>query len=467
MMLAKTFMHLLLAVVLLLVPYISVHSQVSATKYDYSVVATDITAGCTTKIEQAEAIYRWMCQHVAYDTEHKIHTSDECWDERKGVCQAYCELYYRLAEPLGLHCTIISGVTKDSKGNISDDGHAWLLVEVEEGGILVDPTWGAGGVQDGVFVRNENDDMSWFNVDPYWLIFTHYPDDSTFQFVETPIGKEAFAQLPHLKPSMGIYGWEGKMLYESCLQGEIVSLPRLYSMHAVDLHIKDIPLQAELIPGQYYTFKIAKRTDNIMALAHNGELVCEDSWRVEDSCYVIDYMPIDAGTLSIVISCGKNSYSTAIEYAVAEPTPQTIVQIRQADPYRLPEIQALNNLHPELFIALGITGEELLDAIERNGLTAVFSLNKDVALMLREVDVPLSQYLKVGHTYRFAIRPNTPSRWAIFNEGTYYSTWTVDETTGWHTIEVCPMNPGRLSVSVGLPPDMQKYRAMLSYTVLQ
>ena len=129
--LAKAFTHLILAVVLLLVPYISVHSQVSATKYDYSVVATDITAGCTTKIEQAEAIYRWMCQHVAYDTEHKIHTADECWDERKGVCQAYCELYYRLAEPLGLHCTIISGVTKDSKENISDDGHAWLLRKKE------------------------------------------------------------------------------------------------------------------------------------------------------------------------------------------------------------------------------------------------------------------------------------------------------------------------------------------------
>lgn len=462
--LAKAFSHLLLAAGLLLVSFTSAHSQVSATKYDYSAVATDITAGCATKVEQAEAIYRWMCQHIAYDTEHKIHTADECWDERKGVCQAYCELYYRLAEPLGLHCTMIPGVTKDSKGNISDDGHAWLLVEVEEGGILVDPTWGAGGVQDGAFVRSDND-MSWFSVDSYWMIFTHYPDDSTFQFVETPISKETFAQLAYLKPSLGIYGWEGKVFYESYLQGEITSLPRLYSMHATDLHIKDIPLQSELIPGQYYTFKIAKRTDSIMALAHDGELVCEDHWRVEDSCYVIDYMPVDAGTLSVVIACGNNDYSTAIEYTVAAPTPQATAQIRQADPYRLPEIKALDNLYPELFVALGISGEELLDEVEQNGLTAVFSLNKDVALMLREVDVPLSQYLKVGQTYRFSIKPNTSSRWAIFNEGAYYNTWTVDEAAGWHTIEVCPTNPGHLSISVGLPPDMQKYRTMLSYTV--
>ena len=464
--LAKAFVHLQLTAVLLLVSFTSVHSQVSATKYDYSAVATHIAGDCTTKVSQAEAIYRWMCQHIAYDTEHKIHTADECWDERKGVCQAYCELYYRLAEPLGLHCTMIPGVTKDSKGNISDDGHAWLLVEVEEGGILVDPTWGAGGVQNGVFVRSD-DDRSWFDVDSYWLIFTHYPDDSTFQFVETPISKETFAQLPYLKPSLGIYGWEGKAIYESYLQGEITSLPRLYTMHATDLHIKDIPLQSELIPGQYYTFKIAKRTDSIMALAHDGELVCEDSWRVEDSCYVIDYMPVNAGTLRVVVACGNNDYSTAIEYTVAAPTPQATAQIRHADPYRLPEIKALDNLHPELFVALGISGEELLDEVEQNGLTAVFSLNKDVTLMLREVDIPLSQYLKVGQTYRFAIRPNASSRWAIFNEGAYYNTWTVDEATGWHTIEVTPTNPGRLSVSVGLPPDMQKYRAMLSYTVLQ
>ncbi len=450
--------------VLSFVTFAAAFPQVSETKYDYSAVATTITAGCTSKVEQAEAIYKWMCSHIAYDTDHKIHTADACWDERKGVCQGYCELYYRLAEPLGLHCTMIPGVTKDSKGAISEDGHAWLLVEVDGGGILVDPTWGAGGVQDGVFVRSDND-MSWFSVDPYWMIFTHYPDDSTYQFVDTPVSREAFVQLPYIKPSLGIYGLSGKLFYEQYVNGGITSLPQFYSLHATDLGIKDIPLQAELIPGQHYTFKIAKHTDSIMALVHAGEFVYEDKWRVEDSCYVIDYMPIAEGTLNIVVACGNNDYSTAIEYKVAAPTVQATAQIRKEDPYRLPQVKALDNLHPELLAALGISGEELLGEIEQHGLEALFLLHKDAALMLQDVDVPLSLYLNVGQTYRFSIRPRGSSRWAVFNEGTYLNTWTVDEATGWQTIEVCPTKPGRLSVSMGVPPDMKQYRAVLTYTV--
>lgn len=461
----KKTVHINIIFLLLFVPFVRIGAQsISETKNDYSVVARKIAGNCDTKQGQAEAIYKWLCLNIAYDTEHKVHTADECWSERKGVCQAYCELFYRLGEPLGLKCTMIPGVTKNSDGVISDQGHAWLLVEVEDGGILIDPTWGAGGTKDGTFIRSDND-MQWFDVDPYWMIFTHHPDDSTFQFIDEPIDREAFVTLPYLKPTLGSYGWDGKSFYTKYRNGELTSLPLIYSVHAKDLYIKDVPLQAELDPGQYYTFKIAKRTSSTMALVHDGEFVYQDRWHDEDSCYTICYMPVAAGPLRIMVARPDGNYSTAIEYTVLPPTAQALEQIKRENPYRSPQVKSLENLHPELLEALGIDGNRLLDEIARNNLKALPILHKDAPRMLKAVDVPLSQYLTVGHTYRFAIHPAEASRWAIFNEGDYYNAWTVDESTGWHVIEVCPMKPGRLSVSMGLPPDMKKYRAVLTYTV--
>lgn len=461
---AKNFTHLLSVVVLSFVSSIAAYSQLSATKYDYSPMATHITANCSTKLTQAEAIYKWLCSNISYDVEHKIHTADECWDQRKGVCQAYCELFCRLAEPLGIKCTIIPGVTKDSGGNISEDGHAWLFVEVEGGGILIDPTWGAGGVKDGVFIASDKD-MSWFGIDPYWLIFTHHPEDSTYQFVDSLISRETFATLPHIKLTLGLYGWNAKEIYTRYLRREITSLPQIFSAHAADFCIEEIPLQEELISGQYYTFKLTKRTDSIMALVHDGEFVYDSTWQVHGNSYSLSYMPTSADPLRIVVACGGGNYSTAIEYKVSEPTVQAMEKIMQDNPYRLPEVKAVANLYPERMDALGISGEKVLYEVREKGLKAVFMQHQSTTSELSEIDVPLSQYLNVGETYRFSIRPTNDTVWAVVNEGIFYNSWVVDEATGWRTIEVCPTKPGRLTISMGLPPDMKKYRAMLVYTV--
>ncbi len=215
----------------------ALHAQefhISETKYDYSTVSQQIVEGQSTKMEQARAIYQWICRNIAYDTSYRIYTADECWEQKKGVCQAYCELFYRLGEPLGLNTTIITGKTKDSKGKISDKGHFWLLVEVEGGCILIDSTWGAGGVKDNVFQRKEND-MSWFQVDLYWLIFTHYPDDGQYQFLDTPLDWQSFLRLPAIYPVLGGFGWNAKEIFTQVMNGEIQNFPTFYEDYAENL----------------------------------------------------------------------------------------------------------------------------------------------------------------------------------------------------------------------------------------
>lgn len=95
--------------------------SVSETKYDWSELAAKIVGDKTAKRDQAYAIYRWLCDNIAYDTSYSIHDADTAIEQKRGVCQAYCEIFYRLAEPLGLEAHIISGFSKDS------DSGAWVM----------------------------------------------------------------------------------------------------------------------------------------------------------------------------------------------------------------------------------------------------------------------------------------------------------------------------------------------------
>lgn len=110
-------------IALLCCSFVGVYS-ISSTKYDYTNVSNQIVAGCESKYEQAKAIYKWLCDNIAYDTSHTIYSADDCFDNKRGVCQAYCELFYQLSEPIGLKVEIISGLSKKRSGAVSDKGHA-------------------------------------------------------------------------------------------------------------------------------------------------------------------------------------------------------------------------------------------------------------------------------------------------------------------------------------------------------
>ena len=436
--------------------------KISESKYDYSVIAEQITRGCPTQYEQAEAIYRWICKNIAYDTEHKTHTADECWDNRKGVCQAYCELFYRLGEPLGLKCRIITGISKNDDGTVSQEGHAWLYIETENGGILADPTWGAGGVKNGRFVRS-TDPMIWFHVDPHWMIFTHYPDNAVFQFISDTVDVKTFAEMPSLKPSLGSYGLSGEKIRLQYAENEDFSLPRIYSGHRKEIHLTDIPLQSVLRPGQSYTFKIGKKTTRGMALIHGEDFIREQDWEQEDSCYTIRYTPTSGGTLSIAMMRDEGDYSIAIEYDVAEPTTEELATIEREHPYKMPEMKQIENLYPKRLQAIGIEGSEVLREAREGRLSVMVTLYKDAEARIKDAKIPLSRLMQIGKSYRLAIKPRTESNWAIFLNGKLHDRMILDITTGWHTIEITPNKEGILSVNME-SPDGRYYR-VLEYSV--
>ena len=291
-------------------------NYVSPTRYDYSQVARTLTQGCTTQLQQARAIYDWICENISYDTNYSIYTADGCWDNRKGVCQAYSELFYRLCEPLGIRCIIISGIAKQWTGNVSGSGHAWIYAEVDDGAILLDPTWGAGYVNGNVFSFRDDHDY-WFQVDPYWMIFTHFPKEEKFQFIDNPISESTFRSLPSLRPDCRYLGWNAQDIFYRCLSREIQSMPMIWPEYGKKLALKKIPMQKTLYSTSTYHFEVQKRADCKFALFTDNGYFPEDKWTYSNGVYSLDLAPGDCTELSISVKEGNtNTYTTMLSYEV-------------------------------------------------------------------------------------------------------------------------------------------------------
>lgn len=438
-------------------------AQISDTRYDYTELAKYITEGCNSKLEQARNIYQWICLNIAYDTEYKVYTADDCYDKKKGVCQAYCELFYRLSEPLGLKTTIISGRTKNLHGQVEQTKHAWLYVEVDEGSILIDPTWGAGSIKDGVFVRNEND-FSWFQTDPYWLIFTHYPDDANFQFIEKAIDWKTFTNLPVLYPSSTEYGWDGKKVFTEILSGKILSLPKIYDQYSQHITLTDIPMQKTLRPGHLYTFTVRKKKENEIVLIHDGEFIHESEWQKNGDYYTLQYMPVSAGTVALSISKTDKNYNAVVVYQVSSPTATDLKNIEQHTPLRMPEIKRLKNLDLKKWKAIEVDGHKMLKQVRQEKIASLPILYKDADKYLRSVNIPFSYTLKVGQTYTLSFVPQGGLDWQIINGEDWYSDWQIDQTTGRLTMQITPKRTGKFRLSVQVR-EGGPYESVVDYQV--
>lgn len=174
---------------------------------DYHQCAQEIVEGAQTPIDKIRKIYDWLCDNIKYDTTKTIHDADTAWEQKRGVCQAYCELFCVLGESVGLTIEVICGKSKNSDGNVSDMGHSWIYA-FSEGydGILIDPTWGAGGIDDGgrYHKGTSQEREMWFDVDPARMIYTHYPEYEYWQLQTPLITEEQFTNLPVKYPNDGI-----------------------------------------------------------------------------------------------------------------------------------------------------------------------------------------------------------------------------------------------------------------------
>ena len=182
-------------------------------------LARSLTAEAQSEREKAQALYRWLGENISYDVaalasgDLSHNDPDTVLRTRKAVCAGYADLFHVMSREVGLESKVIPGRSRSEDQAVpaapdaGDSNHAWNAVKLEGRWHLLDPTWGAGYVDDQKqFVRQAND--QWFMVEPEIFVYSHLPEEPKWQLLDSPIDRDQFERLPQIKPLFFEYGLE-------------------------------------------------------------------------------------------------------------------------------------------------------------------------------------------------------------------------------------------------------------------
>ena len=452
----KNFRHYICAIIFALLTL-----GANAASDSYDTLAKEITQGCNNNYERALAIYRWICANISYDLEGEANSADKCLKLRRGTSFGYSQLYARLAQQVGMQPIVVAG---KAKGGPILKGHCWVYVKCDEKDVLIDPMWGSGSIKDGQFIRSENDE-SWFDVKPEWMIFTHFPQEKKYQFIKKKINEEKFKELPVLYPYIEKYGFDAATVLKTVREKES-GAPEIFDLTDwLDAEFTEAPIQEELRVGQEYCFTVKKRSAHKLLLICGSEYVTEDMWQCSDSIYTLSYRPFKADKLSLSFEHNNDGiYTTAIEYKIAPPTNAEIDTLEKYRPLAGEEIRKMTNANIEVLERMKLDGHKLLKGIRAKEITSMPQFYADCKFDI--IDIPLTGTLKKGENYRFRIRPHEKGHsWIIKQGHKRFRRWSIDQQSGEQEITVRPTETGTLELTVIYSNEQGVYRTCILYTV--
>jgi len=153
-----------------------------------------LVQGLRSDVDKARALFRWVAENIAYDTERseqKEPTVSIAPDglvqplgdqmpqvvlqRRKAVCAGYAALIKAMADCARIPCKLVGGYSKDKIPAVAElkPEHAWNMLLVDGTWVPIDVTWAAGGETKEGWVKNF--DPFWWLCPPERFIRTHLP----------------------------------------------------------------------------------------------------------------------------------------------------------------------------------------------------------------------------------------------------------------------------------------------------
>lgn len=120
------------------------------------------------------------------------------------VCEGYATVYKQFCDELKIPCHKVHGYARgvgtslETEKNIYDSNHAWNIVQVEGKWYLVDTTWDSGYMNGRTSVQRYNTD--WLFLKPEHFIYTHFPEEKSYQLLKDVLSFDEFFNLPDLQP---------------------------------------------------------------------------------------------------------------------------------------------------------------------------------------------------------------------------------------------------------------------------
>jgi hypothetical protein len=247
-------------------------------------VESQIKSVARTPWEKTRAIYVWLADNIAYDTEAFFNREesnvnpDDVFREHKSVCQGYSDLFVKIGSDLGLKVVGIAGYGKGygfSHGQpIRGSNHAWNAVKLDGEWHLFDSTWGAGAVNgERKFVKQFSD--FWFDTDPRLFLYTHFPEEKIWQLAGSPISRDQFARMKYIPAAefqqLYAYGFSSGDILRSIKDDD--GFPQVYSLGEHAIRIARAPVKRDLNSGD--TVEIAVESSDALgaALINNGRFI--------------------------------------------------------------------------------------------------------------------------------------------------------------------------------------------------
>lgn len=184
------------------VKYVSIDAVIMQIPEKSTHKAEDIANFIKTKFSNHEEIVRaafyWIAQNISYDVpamykmnfyDNDQQIIDQVLSSRKGVCMHYAMLFNRICNLAGVKSYWVGGYTRQNS-TVAAVPHAWNVVNIYGKWQIIDPTWGAGHLINGKFVRELNNNF--FDSKPDKMIQTHCPFDPMWQLLNFPISNSDF-----------------------------------------------------------------------------------------------------------------------------------------------------------------------------------------------------------------------------------------------------------------------------------
>jgi len=172
------------------------------------------------KEELAKFFYYWIGSNIQYDEETfskvisgelsnekfwELQDESVVYENRKGVCAGYANLYKWFLDWADIETVVISGHIRDLRNHYveleSDDNfrHAWNAIKLNDKWILVDTTWGTS--------KDQETSEYYFDIKPEFSIITHYPENKKWQLLEMPLTLAEFNNSQFVKPIWFMIGF--------------------------------------------------------------------------------------------------------------------------------------------------------------------------------------------------------------------------------------------------------------------
>lgn len=432
------------------------------TRYDWSQLAASVTQGKTSPREKAHAIYSWIAANIAYDTSYSIYHADEAYDARRGVCQAYCEMFYHMAKAVGLRTEIISGISKDPDGGVSDSGHAWIFAYLtDNAGIFIDPTWGAGSVNGGKFTRRNPKDQTWFDVSPAWMIFSHFPNDERYQLLPEPLTRAQFAAIPSYGPLLQEFGFDAKTLLRRHLGGERVKVPECFFPELQGIKVHFIPRNGQLRIGEEYTFTVYHPSSSGIRVNSGYDFDAVET--AGKGFTTLRYVPSEGKQLQLCYrQPGSDKWRVLVQYDVAAPTQQDIARLEANAPHKSPVLKQVENYNPKALVKHQVDIRRLIAMVRQSGIRQFPKIFDKVKFKI--VDIPWNGRLRVGQPVTVTISPYE-GEWAVIDGDTWHRNWKQSAPGQPWTITFTPQHRGKLTISGTTQGDNRQFWPALEYIV--